>query len=140
MNYEKHTTGGIRYTFGCDPYGVPVAEGGDFYRLTEQGTVERTELNKIGLEGKKENEGKVSYDEIDWDFVDEMSTRMDANTKYPPLNYHKGMDVKELAKAVIRHARKILQPIEGDPETVEDHSLAIGSNAMMMFYQVKEKS
>lgn len=141
MSYIQETTGGIRYVFGCDPYGTPAAEGGQLFIVTEQGIVGRTKLNKSELEekGKKENEGKVSYDEIDWDFIDEMSKRMDANTKYPPLNYQKGMDVKELAKAAIRHARKILQPIEGDEETTEDHALAIGSNAMMMFYQVKNK-
>jgi hypothetical protein len=89
--------------------------------------------------GKKENEGKVTYNEIDWDYIDAMSNRMDANTKYEPLNYQKGMDVKELAKASIRHARKILQAVEGDDETVADHALALGTNGMMIFYQEKVK-
>lgn len=134
MRYKRDETGGIRYIYGCDPYETPVAEGGGSMHTPELSA----KVASMAEKGKKENEGKVSYDEIDWDFVDEMSKRMDANTKYPPLNYHKGMDVKELAKAVIRHARKILQPIEGDEETTEDHTLAIGSNAMMMFYQVKK--
>lgn len=87
----------------------------------------------------KESEGKVDYTEIDWDFLDGICNRISSNTKYPKYNWQKDIDIKELAAASIRHARKILQPIEGDPETIEDHTLAIACNAMFMHYQLKLK-
>lgn len=155
---------GVKYTIGYDPGGdTPNLGNRDpekFKRYTElnleptehsciMNEEERRERSravrdpgemaeyKEQVSGKKENEGKVSYSEIDWDYIDAMSDRMDENTKYPPKNYEKGMDIKELAKATIRHARKILQPIEGDPESAVDHALAIGTNGMMIHYQVK---
>jgi hypothetical protein len=47
------------------------------------------------------------------------------------------MDVKELAKSAIRHARKILQPVEGDKESLEEHAVALACNGQMINYQLK---
>lgn len=101
-------------------------------------------LNKSGKEvklekGKKETGNKVDYGEIDWDYIDSMALRMKENTKYPSENWKKPMDIKELAKSVIRHARKILQPIEGDEETLEEHAVALGCNGFMINYQLKNQ-
>ena len=62
---------------------------------------------------------------------------MAENIKYPPENWKKPMDVKELAKSAMRHARKILQPVEGDTETDLEHAEALGCNGMMINYQLK---
>ena len=92
------------------------------------------------LQGVKETEGKVNYGELDFDYVDSMALRMSKNLeKYPPKNWQKNMDIEELAKSAIRHARKILQQIENDEETLEEHAIALGCNGMMINYQLKVK-
>jgi len=88
-------------------------------------------------EGLKESENKVDYGELDWEYIDAITIRMAKNTKYPPENWKKPMDIKELAKSAIRHARKILQPVEGDTETHLEHAEALGCNGMMINYQLK---
>ena len=91
-------------------------------------------------EGIKETENKVNYEELDWDYIDSMAERMSKNlAKYPPKNWQKNIEVKELAKSAIRHARKILQEIDGDEETLQEHSTALGCNGMMINYQLKNK-
>lgn len=88
--------------------------------------------------GKKESEGKTVYSELDWDYIDSMADRMSDNKdKYPPKNWQKRMNVIKLAESSIRHARKILQTKENDPETAEDHAVALGCNGMIMAYQLK---
>jgi hypothetical protein len=88
-------------------------------------------------EGIKESEDKIDYSELDWEYIDSMAIRMAENTKYPPENWKKPMNIKELAKSAIRHARKILQPLEGDIETDLEHAEALGCNGMMINYQIK---
>ena len=91
-------------------------------------------------EGIKETENKVNYEELDWDYIDSMAERMSKNlAKYPPKNWQKNIEVKELAKSAIRHARKILQEIDVDEETLQEHSTALGCNGMMINYQLKNK-
>jgi len=89
-------------------------------------------------DGKKETKNKTQYKELDWDYIDGMSNRMSGNReKYPPENWKKRMDIKELAESAMRHARKILQEIDNDPETLKDHAVALGCNGMMINYQLK---
>lgn len=93
------------------------------------------EQSKIG---KKETENKIDYGELDFDYIDAMALRMSKNLdKYPPKNWQKKMDIKELAKSAIRHGRKILQEIENDEESLADHAVALGANGMMINYQLK---
>ena len=88
--------------------------------------------------GVKETENKVNYGELDWDYIDNMSLRMSKNLdKYPPKNWQKKLDIQELAKSAIRHARKILQEIDNDEETLQQHATALGCNGMMINYQLK---
>lgn len=89
----------------------------------------------------KETEGKIDYINIDWDYLEGICKRISSNSsKYPKDNWKKPLDIKELAAATIRHARKILQPIEGDPESLEDHAIALGCNGMFINYQLKLRS
>jgi hypothetical protein len=95
---------------------------------------------KAALEarGKKETENKVDYGELDWDYIDLMAERMVKNLdKYPPKNWQKKMDIIELAKSAMRHARKIMQEIDNDEETLQQHATALGCNGMMINYQLK---
>lgn len=87
----------------------------------------------------KELDGKVSYEEIYWGHIENMSNRMDANDKYPKDNWKKSLDERLLALAIIRHAKKILEPEEGDPETTLEHFTAIGTNSMMASYICSHK-
>ena len=47
------------------------------------------------------------------------------------------MSIGLLEQALFRHVRKILQPMPGDPETIQDHLYAIGCNAMMITTQLQ---
>lgn len=89
--------------------------------------------------GYKEEDNKTKYSELDWDYIDSMSNRMSSNTKYPSDNWKKEMDIKKLAESAMRHARKILQAVDGDEESLQDHAVALGCNGMMINYQIKEK-
>ena len=101
-------------------------------------TTKKSESIKIEKNGIKETENKVNYGELDWDYIDNMSLRMSKNLdKYPPKNWQKKMEIQELAKSAIRHARKILQEIDNDEETLQQHATALGCNGMMINYQLK---
>jgi hypothetical protein len=82
----------------------------------------------------KEFDGKVSYEEIYWGHIENMSNRMDSNDKYSKNNWKKCLDERLLALSIIRHAKKILEPEEDDPETILEHFTAIGTNSMMASY------
>ncbi len=87
--------------------------------------------------GIKESDDKLDYSEIDWSFVDGIAKRMNANKlKYPKNNFKKEVPIDLLQQALLRHLRKILQPIPWDDETMEEHLYAIGCNAMMLVTQV----
>ena len=90
-------------------------------------------------QGKKETEGKTNYEELDWDYIDAVADRMSSNKKYPPKNWQKPMDVKKLAESAMRHARKILQEIDGDEESLQDHAVALACNGQMVNFQLKNK-
>lgn len=86
----------------------------------------------------KEIEGKIDYSEIDWEFIDGMALRMNANKNKYPKNNTDNMtesDIRLLEQATFRHLRKMLQPVEDDPESYTDHMFAIADN-LMMIYQV----
>ena len=90
------------------------------------------------LQGIKESNGKTDYGELDWDYIDLMAFRMSKNLeKYPPKNWQKKLEIEELAKSAIRHARKILQKINNDEETLQEHATALGCNGMMINFQLK---
>ncbi|MFA7285214.1 MAG: dATP/dGTP diphosphohydrolase domain-containing protein [Candidatus Absconditabacterales bacterium] len=87
--------------------------------------------------GIKEHDNKIDYSEIDWRFVDGIASRMNANKlKYPKGNSLNKISLELLEQALFRHVRKILQPVPGDPETIQDHLYAIGCNAMMITTQL----
>lgn len=89
--------------------------------------------------GKKEVEGKVSYSEIYWEFVEAMAERMNENkVKYGPHNYRKPLqDKEELLQSALRHLLKVIEPKKGDTETKEQHLASVSDNMMMYFYQIK---
>lgn len=91
-----------------------------------------------GLKGIKDTESKISYEEINWNYIDEVAKRMEyGKHKYPKDNYKKEVNIKDLEQAMFRHIRKILSPIEGDTETYIEHLAAIGCNAQMIYQQLK---
>jgi hypothetical protein len=87
--------------------------------------------------GKKEVEGKVSYSEIYWEFVEAMAVRMNENkVKYGPHNYRKPLyDKSQLLDSALRHLLKVIEPKKGDTETKEQHLAAVSCNLMMFLYQ-----
>lgn len=106
------------------------------YNYTQK-DIEESEL-KLKERGIKESNGKINYEELDWDYIDLMVLRMSKNLeKYPPKNWQKKMNIKKLAEASIRHARKIIQEIENDEESLQEHSIALGCNGMMINFQLK---
>lgn len=86
--------------------------------------------------GKKEIEGKLDYSEINLEILDLMAQRFSANKhKYPQGNMKKPIDKESLVWAAFRHIRKMLQPIEGDPETYREHLTAVLCNMSMLLDQ-----
>jgi hypothetical protein len=98
-------------------------------------------LRKNLEEGVKETEGKADYSEINLNILDLMSERMQKNKyKYPPGNSKKPMDVKSLEWALFRHIKKMVQPIENDPESYKEHLAAVLCNASMILNQLELKN
>jgi len=90
--------------------------------------------------GVKESNGKLDYSEINFDLLDLMANRFMQNKhKYPKGNMLKKIDIKELEWAAFRHLRKMIQPIENDVETYEDHLSAVACNISMILNQLKIK-
>ena len=92
----------------------------------------------VQIVGKKENKDKTDYSEIDWDIIDLMAKRFNDNKhKYPPGNMLKPIDKKELLFASFRHLRKMIQPIDNDEETFQEHLTAVLCNMQMIYQQDK---
>lgn len=88
--------------------------------------------------GIKETDGKVSYEEIDFEFIELMAANMSKNKdKYPPFNWQKKVNKVDLISAMLRHIRKLKHPIPEDPESAEQHLASIGCDVMMLWYQYK---
>lgn len=87
-------------------------------------------------EGVKETEGKLDYSEINLQILDLMAERFTANKhKYPKGNMKKPLDKDSLVWAAFRHIRKMLQPIENDPENFKEHLTAVLCNMSMILDQ-----
>lgn len=90
--------------------------------------------------GVKETENKVDYSEINLGILDIMAERFTANKeKYPKGNMKKYIDKENLEWALFRHIKKMISPIENDPENYEEHLAAVLCNASMILDQLKLK-
>lgn len=89
-------------------------------------------------QGIKEVDGKLDYSEINLELLDLMAKRFSENKhKYPVGNSKKGIDKDQLAWAAFRHIRKMLQKVDSDPETYEDHLAAVATNMSMILDQLR---
>lgn len=87
--------------------------------------------------GKKETEGKLDYSEINFRLLDLMAKRfMDNKHKYAKGNTLKDVNKDDILWAAFRHIRKMIQPIENDPETYEDHLAAVATNMSIILDQL----
>lgn len=99
-----------------------------------------TPLTLDEIIGKKEKENKVDYSEINFKLLDLMAKRFNDNKhKYPKGNTLKVIDKDEILWAAFRHIRKMIQPIENDPETYEDHLAAVATNMSIILDQLYRK-
>jgi hypothetical protein len=90
--------------------------------------------------GKKEIENKIDYSEINLELIDLMAKRFSENKeKYPKGNMKKYIEKDSLLWAAYRHLRKMIQPIENDSETYEEHLAAVSCNMSMVLDQLKNK-
>ena len=119
--YQKEVNGGI-------------LKGEEFpYDFTNKDFDVITSSNR----GKKETEGKLDYSEINFRLLDLMAKRfMDNKVKYPKGNSKKALDKNEILWAAFRHIRKMIQPIEDDPETYEEHLSAVLTNMSIILDQL----
>lgn len=93
---------------------------------------------KESFAGIKEKSGKTDYSEINLGILDLMANRFTANKdKYPKGNSLKPLDKSELCWAAFRHIKKMLDPIDGDPESYIDHLAATLCNMSMILDQLK---
>ena len=92
---------------------------------------------KVNDIGKKESEGKLSY-ELDWEFIQQMAERMSQNKgKYEPYNWKKLMDVEKLKQSLFRHTIEIMKGSYSDDGREMGHLESLADNAMMINYQLK---
>jgi hypothetical protein len=99
------------------------------------------EIKDLAKNGVKETEGKADYSEINLNILDLMSERMQKNKyKYPLGNSKKPIDLKSLEWALFRHVKKMVQPIENDPESYTEHLAAILCNSSIILDQLELKN
>ena len=102
---------------------------------------ERIEENK----GIKDFQNKVSYQEIDWNFITAMAKRLNSNKvqfggKYENNNWKLDIDLKEIQDALIRHFIALVQPNPEDSESSLDHLAAIGINCQILYFHLKKNN
>lgn len=91
-------------------------------------------------EGKKENEGKLDYSEIDWDFISQIAKRMSSNKdKYEANNWKKPMNIELLKQSLLRHVIEVLKGNYEDSGDKFGHVTAVACNAQMLNYQLNSK-
>lgn len=91
--------------------------------------------------GEKETEGKLDYSEINFRLLDLMAKRfMDNKHKYAKGNTLKDINKDDILWAAFRHIRKMIQPIENDPETYEDHLTAVATNMSIILDQLDKNN
>lgn len=92
-------------------------------------------MKTILEEGKKESEGKLTY-ELDFEFITAMAKRMSHNkSKYEPYNWMKPMDKEGLKQAIFRHTVELMKGNLSDECGEFGHIEALATNAMMLWRQ-----
>lgn len=87
-------------------------------------------------EAFKDKNGKISFLEIEWSFIEEMAKAMNANKhKYNPFNWHKPMVKTDLEDSVMRHWVAYKKGEFLDPDDGCSHLAKIANNLMMLMYQ-----
>lgn len=91
--------------------------------------------NSCTIQGKKESNGKCKF-ELDFDFIEAMSLRIENETKYEPYNWKLPLNTNELSNALLRHAIEVKKGNFDDNGEL-GHLMAIANNAMFLYYQLK---
>lgn len=99
--------------------------------------------NKNSDKGIKDFQGKISYQEIDWNFINAMAKRLNSNKiqfggKYEIGNWKLDIDLKSIEDALIRHVISLINPNPEDTESALDHLAAIGVNSQILFYHLNK--
>ena len=110
---------------------------GEIFNYTNKGKEAEVDNSTDGI---KETNGKLDYSEINFKLLDLMAKRfMENKVKYPKGNTKKTLDKNEILWAAFRHIRKMIQPIENDPETFEDHLAAVATNMSIILDQLEQQ-
>lgn len=91
--------------------------------------------NSYPIQGKKESTGKCKF-ELDFEFIEAMSLRIENETKYEPYNWKLPLSTGELSNALLRHAIEVKKGNFDDNGEL-GHLMAIANNAMFLYYQLK---
>lgn len=94
----------------------------------------------------KDNDNKISYQEIDPVFIAELAYRLSANKdKYPVGNWKKGLEIPLILDSIDRHLTdlKLLilgeRPYHNPDEFIDDHIAAITANLMFLRYGITKQ-
>lgn len=88
----------------------------------------------------KITQGKLFY-EIEWDFITAMAERMLSNKhKYPRWSFRQDLEPEEIAQAIFRHTKEILQGKYEDDGRKYGNIEALACNAMILYYHVALKN
>lgn len=92
------------------------------------------------MTGVKDSMGKVSYREINWDFVTAMAKRLNSNKiqfggKYEPNNWKKDIDLNLIEDALVRHMIAFINGTDSEESPI-DHLVAIAVNCQIFHYHL----
>lgn len=136
--YEEHNeTYKSFLTFTSNTYAWPKC----WFELVEPNSDKyvEPELEKA-MTGVKDSMGKVSYREINWDFVTAMAKRLNSNKiqfggKYEPNNWKKDIDLNLIEDALVRHMIAFINGTDSEESPI-DHLVAIAVNCQIFHYHL----
>lgn len=105
------------------------------------GTVEKSLIGDqaaadiANKKGTKDDKGKVKLTLLDPYFIEELARHMEKGMiKYERGNWQLDLEPERILNAVYRHANAITKNELIDPENGSNHSIALGANAMMLYF------
>ena len=108
-------------------------------------------FDKLGVkQAVKDSAGKISFKEIDPEFICLMARRMNSNKiqfggKYEEFNYQENINTLNLVDAIERHIVDLKLLLQGKKsilnpsESVKDHLGSVACNAMMIHYAINNE-
>lgn len=100
-------------------------------------------MRQEGSSAQRYNSGKLRWDLIDWESVEEMVRVLEKGAeRYAPDNWKKGLHREEMLESIQRHLVALFkkEEIDSDPGFLTHHMGNIMCGAMFYLYHYRNKS